>query len=82
MNDVLNEIYIYSLTLKVLWRMKNSQFMMKNAAQRDHMTLLSNENANDFRFILLVTSFIMSLTKKGIPHVNIVKVLQVIHSYQ
>ena len=55
--------------------MKKSQFIMKNVAERDKMTLSSNENANIFRLIFLVTSFIMSLTKKEVSHVYIGKVV-------
>jgi len=44
---------------------------VKNVAQSDSIT----GNANFFRLILLVTSFIIPLTKKGISHVNIRKVV-------
>jgi hypothetical protein len=55
--------------------MKKSQFIMKNVAERDKMNLSSNENAKIFRLKFLVTSFIMSLTKKEISHINIGKVV-------
>ena len=55
--------------------MKKSYFVMKKFAQSDSMTLPSHENTNFFRMIFMENSFIMSLTKKGISHVNNGKVV-------
>ena len=55
--------------------MKESYFIMKNFTQSDRMTLPSHEKANFFRMLFMENSFTMSLTKKGISHVNNGKVV-------